>query len=71
WNLKKGYDYYNSLPFYSMVNGFYVEDSWTNLFLIFRGQEIFRWGLYFSLISFLTVIIVFLSFAGRKNENEN
>jgi hypothetical protein len=60
WKLQKGTDLTPSLPFYSMLNGFYLDPKWTNLHIIFEGQEYVRWGIYFSVVSYLVGAIVWL-----------
>ena len=47
WNFKKGIKYFESVPVYSMFNGFYVDPEWGDLHIEFRGQEFFKWGLWF------------------------
>ena len=71
WNFKKGIEYFESVPVYSMVNGFYVEPDWRDLHIEFRGQEYFRWGLWVSAISILGLSIIFLFFIERDNERKN
>lgn len=62
---------WNSIPVYSMVNGFYVEPGWGDLHIEFRGQEYFRWGVWGSTLSVLGLLIVFLIFVGRNNERKD
>lgn len=71
WNLKNGVEYFESYPIYSMVNGFYVEPSWGDLHIEFRGQEYFRWGLWVSVISIFALSIVFLVLSGISDERKN
>ena len=60
WRLeRKQLDHFDSLPFYSAINGFYIEDGWRGLEIVFKGQEEFRWGLYFSALSALMLSIIF------------
>jgi len=60
WKLKRGSEFFDSVPVYSMVNGFYVKPGWNDLSIEFRGQENVRWGIYFSSISLILVAIVYL-----------
>jgi hypothetical protein len=68
WKLEKGTDFTPSLPFYSMLNGFYLDSNWTNLHIIFEGQEYVRWGIYFSVVSYLVGAIIWL-FIYEKNHH--
>ncbi|MFC1625517.1 6-pyruvoyl-tetrahydropterin synthase-related protein [Patescibacteria group bacterium] len=60
WKLKKGVDYFSSVPVYSMLNAFYVEPTWNDLHIEFKGQETFRWGVWISILTILSLIIYFL-----------
>ena len=60
WQLRRGIDYFASVPVYSMSNGFYVDPKWTDLGIEFRGQENVRWGIYFSVVSGLALAIIYL-----------
>ena len=71
WNFKKGIEYFESFPVYSMVNGFYVDPKWGDLHIEFRGQEFFRWGLWVSAITVLSLSIVFLIFVEKDNERKD
>jgi len=71
WNFKKGIEYFESIPVYSMVNGFYVEPDWGDLHIEFRGQEFFRWGLWVTVITVLGLSIIFLVLVKKGNERKN
>ena len=71
WNFKKGVEYSEPVPVYSMVNGFYVDPRWGDLHIEFRGQEYFRWGVWVSMISILSLSIVFLVLVEKDNERKN
>lgn len=71
WNIKKGAEYFGSVPIYSMVNGFYIEPDWGDLHIEFLGQKYFRWGLWVSTLSFLILSIVFLFLIEKNNERKN
>ncbi len=71
WNFKKGIEYFGSVPVYSMLNGFYVEPDWGDLHIEFRGQEYFRWGLWVTTITVLSLSIVFLFLLEKDNERKN
>lgn len=61
WTLRRKDDSFSSYPFYSMVNGFYVDPSkWLNVEIVFGGQEKVRWGIYWSSISLLSFALIFL-----------
>lgn len=60
WQLRRGIEYFKSVPVYSMINGFYAKDSWGNLGIEFRGQENVRWGIYISTVSILLIAIFYL-----------
>jgi hypothetical protein len=70
WQLKRGTETYNALPFYSAINGFYVDPNWNNLQIVYKGQENFRWGLYFSILSFLVITVFFLWGAAEKTREQ-
>ncbi len=71
WKLWKGDKYLNSLPAYSMVNAFYIEPNWTSTRIEFIGQKELRWGIYYSVISFLILTIIFILFIPtKKNESK-
>lgn len=71
WNFKKGIEYFESVPVYSMVNGFYVEPKWGDLHIEFRGQEFFRWGLWVTVITALGLSIALLVLVEKDNERKN
>lgn len=64
WTLKQGHDFNQSLPFYSMVNGFYTQRG-GKVTLLFQGQEDVRWGLLLSTVSVLSLAIYFLWNKGK------
>ncbi len=71
WNFKKGIEYFESVPVYSMVNGFYVEPDWGDLHIEFRGQEYFRWGVWVSSITLLLLTIIYLYAEDSHGKDEN
>jgi len=71
WNFKKGIEYFESVPVYSMVNGFYVEPKWGDLHIEFRGQEFFRWGLWVTVITALGLSIALLVLVEKDNERKD
>ena len=71
WNFKKGIEYFKPVPVYSMVNGYYVEPDWGDLHIEFRGQEYFRWGLWVTVITVLSLSIVFLILTEKDNERKD
>ncbi|MEK7526475.1 MAG: hypothetical protein AAB546_03275, partial [Patescibacteria group bacterium] len=60
WQLRLGSEYFDVVPVYSLVNGFYVEDKYGDTAITFKGQENVRWGMYFSLVSILILTVFFL-----------
>lgn len=61
WALNKiNGDYLLSLPMYSMINGFYVNPKWGDVAIQFKGVEDLRLGVYFSVLSFLAILIFVL-----------
>ncbi|MEK7112600.1 MAG: hypothetical protein AAB875_04690, partial [Patescibacteria group bacterium] len=56
WRLKNDGHDSSSLPVYSMVNGFFVDEASTGVRIEFLGQKNFRRGLFISLISLGTLI---------------
>ncbi len=60
WVIHKGDDYLVSYPMYSMVNSFYVTPEWGKVNIVFKGDEEVKWGIYFSLMSFLVIVVVSL-----------
>lgn len=68
WKLRNGVEYFNSVPIYSMINGFYVENKWSDLGIEFKGQENFRWGMYWSAIWVLTLSIIYLWFSPNEKK---
>ncbi len=68
WKFKRGVEYFDTVPVYSMVNGFYVEPDWGDLHIEYKGQEVFRWGVWISSIAFLSLIIIYLFLKTNRNE---
>lgn len=60
WMLRRGIESFPSVPIDSQVNGFYFEPKWNDLHIEFKGQEYFRWGLYYALVSILITLIILL-----------
>lgn len=60
WVMRKGVEYFKSVPINSEVNGFYFEPKWNDLHIEFDGQKYFRWGLYYSLVTILGTLIILL-----------
>ena len=59
WNIKIGDKELKSLPFYSMINGFYTGRGGTAT-VYFKGQEDVRWGYYYSVVSALLLTAMYL-----------
>ena len=66
WKLKQGELFHASLPVFSMLNAFYIEPDWTETDIVFKGQEAFRWGLWFSVVTALSLTIVYLYIKADK-----
>lgn len=71
WKLRKGFTFIDSLPVYSMVNGFYIDPKWTDLHLVYKGQEDFRSGVWVCAIAFLSLTIIYIWVSPRQNERKN
>jgi hypothetical protein len=67
WSLKRGGEFYTSIPLFSSVNAFYFEPNWSNTSILFLGQYYFRWGLYLSSLVVLLIVIVVLSKYAKKD----
>lgn len=67
WKLTTGTLTYDSYPAYSMINAFYIDPNWRDLEISFQGQENVRWGIYFTVISAITIFIVYI-FLVTKDE---
>jgi len=57
WKLRVGDKVVDSLPFYSMVNGFYVGNFEGEVELVFEGQKYIKRGAYFSLVSLAVIAL--------------
>lgn len=69
WSMKKGVDNINPIPFYSMINGFYTENGGkANVY--FKGQENFRWGIWFSILTILSLSIIYFWFNSNEKNNQ-
>lgn len=66
WNLKQGPLFHKSLPVYSMLNAFYTEPAWANIKIVFKGQDNFRWGVWFSVVTALSLAIIYLYLKAAK-----
>lgn len=60
WKLKNSVNYYPSVPVYSMLNAFYVNPTWGGITIEFTGHKAFRWGVWGSVITILTLTTYFL-----------
>lgn len=60
WKISRDTLVYESMPFYSSVNGFYRRPEWNEMTLEFTGQESVRWGIYYSIAGLLVLVIIFL-----------
>ncbi|MBX4205635.1 hypothetical protein KW795_00385 [Candidatus Microgenomates bacterium] len=60
WQIRAGSDWFKPAPIFSMENAFYIDKGWNNLVLEYKGQDNFRWGMYLTAISGITLVIVFL-----------
>ncbi|OGM79305.1 hypothetical protein A2382_00780 [Candidatus Woesebacteria bacterium RIFOXYB1_FULL_38_16] len=68
WILKRDHLNYHSVPLYSSVNAFYKRPEWKKVEVEFKGQKTLYWGLYFSFVSGLVLI---LSLVWFYPENKN
>lgn len=60
WKIKRGANYFEPVPVYSMVNGFYFEPDWGEGHIEYKGQEIFRWGIWVEGIAFCLLVLIYL-----------
>lgn len=67
WKLKDGRTQLDSYPFYSAVNGFYLQYPRSDAEIIFEGQKEVRWGFYYTALSAIFLAIVFLLKRHAKN----
>ncbi len=58
WKLRRGQGYFPDFPMYSTVNGFYLRPEWEETSIVFKGQEYFRWGAYWTAVSFLLLLLI-------------
>lgn len=71
WALSRDQLSYAALPAYSMVNIFYKRPEWDNkVELFFTGQHELRWGIYWTALTGLGVMVGLLWFCPRKNDKE-
>ncbi len=61
WQINHNQEVSTTVPVYSSINGFYIDPSWANVKVEFRGQENLRLGLFVSLITLLILSICYLS----------
>lgn len=67
WKIVKDTLSYDSLPFYSSVNGIYKRPEWDNMTLEFVGQKQLRFGIYLSTVSVLFIIILIIWSYSKKS----
>lgn len=65
WKLTKGAEVAESIPFYSMVNGFYVKSS-EDIEIVFEGQKRVNQGIFISGVSLLSLAVIFLWFYSKR-----
>ncbi len=70
WKLRKGMQYFESIPVYAMINGFYLEPNWSDVGIQFLGQDTVRWGVYASVCLILLTLLVYLWLIPEKNERK-
>lgn len=71
WSLVNQNDTSTSLPFYSMINGFYVKPGWGNLKIVFEGQKYIRWGIYWFAVSLTALICIILWLYPERNKKND
>lgn len=59
-------NFIGSYPFYSMINGFYVNNNAKDFKISFKGDEYLKWGFYLSLGSFVVVIVLLVYFFSKR-----
>ena len=67
WKLNFKDESISSLPFYSMVNGFYVPKQSDTLEIVFKGQKQVRWGIYYSTLAVLGLMIIYFGIKSKKS----
>ena len=67
WQIVRNAEKHQSLPMYSAVNGFYL-GKWNTVptKIFFEGQSDVRWGVYYSVITLLLLIIWYLYWYDKK-----
>lgn len=65
WKLIRGAEVAEPIPFYSMVNGFYVKPG-GNMELVFEGQKHVNQGVFMSGASLLSLAVIFLWFYSKR-----
>lgn len=68
WHIKKDNYSYHSVPANTMGNAVYKRIEWDRVDVNFQGQRDFRWGIYFSVITFLIISIIYLITLERKHK---
>jgi hypothetical protein len=58
---------YQSIPVYSSLNAFYLRPEWQTSTLSYSGQTNLRWGIYFTVVGLLSVIIFALYTYSHEN----
>ncbi|QQG47095.1 MAG: hypothetical protein HY044_03055 [Candidatus Woesebacteria bacterium] len=67
WKVKTMSDYIDPLPVYSMLNAYYINNTKSELNLIYTGQKYVDQGIYLSIVSSL-IILVILGFIFLRNK---
>lgn len=68
WKLRDEGSSGQSVPVYSMINGFYLPDVETEYELVFVGQKYVKTGGIVTIISIVTLLIIYSWFLYRKND---
>jgi len=68
WKLRRGGEFYRSVPLFGSLTAFYVEPDWRDLELKFEGQQNVRWGIYATIVSGLVIATIFLITYPKKEK---
>lgn len=69
WHLRKGTEFFESVPVYASINGFYFEPKWNDVHVEFGGQDNVRWGIYGSICSILMLSIIYFWFLSKDGKD--
>lgn len=65
WHVSRDHISYRSVGVNFNANGFFVRKGWDKVNISFLGQRYVRWGLYFSFLTIITLVILSLIYRER------